>query len=356
MSERVMAKVVKLDDVLPHDNADSLELAKIGGWQCVVEKGKYKKDDLVVFCEIDSWVPHELAPFLSKGKEPKKYNGVKGEKLRTIRLRGEISQGLVLSINEVFSDESIVNIFYENNKNSLDSPQEGLDVSQLLNIQKYEPPVPAQLSGQVKGNFPSLIKKTDQERIQNLSKQFEQWKKQELTFCVQEKLEGSSMTCYLIDGVFGVCSRNIDLKEDLNNTFWKVARELDIESKMRKHFGTKDVAIQGELIGEGVHGNIYKLKGNTFRLFDIWDCYNQSYMKTFDLMFLSCKKLETVPFVNFDIKLSEFEKVEELLEYAKGFSLLNPKQQREGLVFKCRENPNISFKVINNDYLLKSGG
>jgi RNA ligase (TIGR02306 family) len=151
---RKMAEVVLIDDVVIHPNADLLDVCTVKGWKCVTKRGEFRAGDLAIYCAIDSWVPHDLAPFLTKGPTPKKYDGVDGNLLRSIRLRGVVSQGLILPfdvltrVDSMFPAISIV----------------GADVSQLLGIQKYEPPVPACLSGIVKGAWPSQTCKTDEER------------------------------------------------------------------------------------------------------------------------------------------------------------------------------------------------
>jgi RNA ligase (TIGR02306 family) len=98
---RKMATIRKIDDIRPIEGADAIECAVVGGWQVVVKKGEYNVGDLAVYLEIDSFVPHELAPFLSKGQEPREFNGVKGERLRTVKLRGVTSQGLLLPLKRV---------------------------------------------------------------------------------------------------------------------------------------------------------------------------------------------------------------------------------------------------------------
>ncbi len=99
MSERVMARVVRIDAINPIEGADQIEVAQIGGWKVVVKKGEYTADSLAVYCEIDSFIPHSIAPFLTKpGQFPKVYNEVEGQRLRTIKLRGQISQGLLLPL------------------------------------------------------------------------------------------------------------------------------------------------------------------------------------------------------------------------------------------------------------------
>lgn len=96
-----MATIRKIDDIRPILGADAIECAVVGGWTVVIKKGEFKAGDLAVYCEIDSWIPHNLAPFLSKGQDPREYNGVAGERLRTVKLRGVTSQGLLLPLRRV---------------------------------------------------------------------------------------------------------------------------------------------------------------------------------------------------------------------------------------------------------------
>lgn len=226
---------------------------------------------------------------------------------------------------------------------------EGEDVTEALGIIKYEKPIPAQLAGLIRGNFPSEIPKTDQERIQNLTKEFEGYK--QFTWTVTEKLDGTSCTFYLDkNGDFHVCSRNLDLKRDENNTYWKMAIDLDIENKMkaRKLFG---LAIQGEIIGEGIQGNQYKCK-QVFKPFDIYSVTDSKYLTIEEMLQLSAKlDVGTVPVLYKDYGLSAFD-VESLLKFADGKSQLND-SIREGLVFQCQQDSSLSFKVVSNQWLLK---
>jgi RNA ligase (TIGR02306 family) len=185
----------------------------------------------------------------------------------------------------------------------------------------------------MKGNFPSFIPKTDQERVQNLNNEIASAVESGLQFEVTEKLEGSSMTCYLIDNVFGVCSRNLDLKETEDNTFWQVARRDDIEDKM-KICRLNDFAIQGELIGPGIQGNIYKLNKPEFRVFDMYDIKAGAYLYPHDrraqIMVMDLLHAPVL-LVNKDLGVGS---IDEILQWAEGKSKLNDKQEREGIVFK----------------------
>jgi RNA ligase (TIGR02306 family) len=338
---RKMASIRKIDSIDPIEGADAIEVATVGGWKVVIKKGEFNVGDLAVYCEIDSWIPTELAPFLSKGKEPRVYEGVKGERLRTVKLRGQISQGLLLPLEPTCAN--IESLLFE-----------GLDVSFPLNIQKWEMQVPAQLAGQVKGNFPTQIPKTDQERAQNLVKEIVGANEIGQRFEITEKLEGSSMTCYLIDGVFGVCSRNLDLKCDEVNSFWATAIAEDVEEKMRSEFGLADFAVQGELVGPGVQGNIYKLSKLEFRVFDIYDIRRGVYVDpaTRQAM-VENMGLKHVPILTHQAQLYGtlgITDIPQLLKFAEGKSVLGG-CEREGIVFK-EVNGGFTFKVISNKYLL----
>jgi RNA ligase (TIGR02306 family) len=331
---RKLATIRKIEALNPIPNADAIELATVGGWKVVAQKGLYRVGDLAVYFEIDSWMPFKLAPFLSKGKEPRVFEGIQGERLRTIKLRGQLSQGLLMPLEEAFKEIDFEDFF------------EDMDVTEVLGIVKWEKPINAQLAGVCKGNFPSLIPKTDQERVQNIKKEL-------LAvhcdlFEVTEKLEGSSMTVYRIDGEFGVCSRNMDLKRDENNSFWKTAIFLDIENKMIA-LEMDNVALQGELIGPGIQGNIYGLTQLEFHVFDIYSIKDGEYVTPQHRWDVVGKLgLSHVPVL--DDMFVMTDSIDELLALAEGTSRL-ANVEREGLVFKHLEN-GMSFKAISNKYLL----
>jgi RNA ligase (TIGR02306 family) len=342
MTERKLATIRKIAAIEPIEGADAIEVAVVDGWKVVVKKGEFAVDSLAVYIEIDSWVGHDIAPFLSKGKEPREFEGVKGERLRTVKLRGQISQGLLLPLN----------VLTKVQKEDWLTPDEfeGSDVSDILGIIKWERPMNAQLAGMARGNFPALVPKTDQERIQNLTRQFEEYQKD--TWSITEKLDGSSSTFYLDDeGVFHVCSRNLDLKEDEANSFWKVARKFNIEDIMRRNF-MKGMAIQGEMIGEGIQGNQYKVQLD-FYVYDMYNTHTGQYILPVQLK-AACEKLglKHVPIIRETANIKDCT-IQILLEHAEGKSLLNG-SEREGLVFKSNTVHDCSFKAINNKWLLKN--
>lgn len=334
--ERKMATVERIADVRSIEGADKICAYKVRGWWVVDQVGKYIVDDMIVYCEPDSWIPTEIAPFLSKGKEPKEYNGVKGERLRTVKLKKQVSQGLLLPMHVLTNYGADL--------------VEGSDVSEVLRIQKWEAPIPAQLAGQVRGNLPDGIIKTDQQRIQNLGKYLNFYIGK--TFELTEKLHGSSCTMYLdTENEFHVCSRNLDLKRDENNSFWKAAIKHDVESKM-KAAGMKGIAIQGELIGNGINGNQYNVNLE-FCVFDMYDVVSAEYAPSFNRQQIAgALGLNHVPILG-TVVLTSNDSVDSILEAAEGRSVFND-SKREGVVWKCIQDPSISFKAVSNSWLLKN--
>lgn len=349
---RKMASIRSIDNIEPITNADSIEVATVGGWKVVVKKGEFKTNDLVVYLEIDSWVPTSLAPFLSKGKEPKVFNGVEGERLRTVKLRGQISQGLLLPIDCTTISDGEGNVI---------SVSEGDDVTEFLGIQKWERPLSTQLQGQAKGNFPSFIRKTDQERCQNLQKNiFVDWK--DLEWEISLKLDGSSLTGYYNNGETGICSRNLELMdndENSGNSFIQTFNSSGLKDAI-KSIG-RNVAVQGEMMGEKIQGNRENLTGTILFIFDVFDIDNQQYMTPQDrlefinLLFKNGYTGDIAPILNSKTTLHNIgiSNITDLLSFADGESINNP--VREGVVFKCVTNGDISFKAISNKFLLKGG-
>jgi len=338
---RKLASVQRVVEINEIPGADRIVCIQVLGWWCVTQKSNnFKVNDLVVYLEIDSMVPYaDWSSFLFETPSGR-------QKIRTRKFKGQVSQGLILPIDilkDEIDPEAIV---------------EGLDVTELLEIEKYEPNIPANLQGVIKSTFPSWIPKTDEERIQSWP-----WILNELKGRVlvgTEKLDGSSMTTYIKDGEFGVCSRNLDLKESEGNSFWKMARELDLENKL-KSVG-QNIAIQGELVGPGVQGNKYHLETLTFRAFNAFDIDLHQHLGHKELEDL-CVKLDIplAPMLAL-IEVDDIVTVDYLVKLvSQCTSALNTKTPIEGMVFRPLtpmihpKYGRVSFKVINPEFLLKYG-
>ena len=331
---RKLATIQIISDVQPIEGADRIQVASVLGWKVVIKKDEFKPGDPAIYCEVDSFLPVKPEfEFLRKSSYKKMSDGTEGFRLKTIKLRGVISQGLLIPVSSLPGYPEV--------------PLPGTDVTDILGIVKYEPPIPAQLAGEVKGPFPGFISKTDEERIQNLIDSLPNYK--DSLFYVTEKVDGTSITIYLKDGQFGICSRNLELVENPENTYWRVVKELDIENKLR-NLG-RNIALQGELIGEGIQKNIYKLRGQTIKFFDAFDIDKYEY---FDYpsfkSILDEFGLATVPVIEEALQLPQ--SVDEILTMANGKSALNPDANREGLVFRTTSGKRFSFKAISNNFLL----
>ena len=394
---RALASVRKIADLQPIEGADAIEVAVVDGWKVVVKRDEFKIGDLAIYMEIDSWVPTELAPFLSKGKEPREYNGVKGERLRTIKLRGQLSQGLLLPMTVAFDWDAEESLWeykeHPDAKSEAGDPidhgdrleipltiwavyaDEGDDLTDALGIQKWEPVLPAQLQGQAAGMFPTdLIPKTDQERIQNCFREIERkarrnktekvWNAEtqtleeftavhpadfrEPTYEVTLKLDGSSCTIFRWEGELRVASRNLELKindENRDNTF--VAMALKIGDSI-----PDGIAVQGEVMGPGIQGNREGFKEHRFFVFDMFDIKKHEYIPPIMRRHVcETRGLEHVPVIHHSFIAPA--SVEEGLAIAEGPSITH--KIREGLVWKCNTDPSFSFKTISNQFLLKGG-
>ena len=335
-TDRKLASVVKIVEIQPIPGADAIVVATVKGWKVVVKVNEYKVGDLAVYYEIDSFLPiRPQFEFLRKSSF-KRMGSSEGFRLKTIRLRGQISQGLLTPIPEGISN-----------------PREGDDLTEALDIVKYEPPIPAQLAGKIKGTFPSFIPKTDEIRIQNFESEVGFSPVGERAY-VTEKLDGTSFTCYFNNGVFGVCGRNWELSETSDNSLWRMANVLQLKEKMTKH--GKNIALQGELVGAGINGNLYGLSDHKLYFFTGYDIdkgrrmfFDELEWVLFGLQLQMVPVLEKYGFVI----PNENNIVDYMLRYAEGKSVLNMEVDREGVVVRGLERE-FSFKAISNTYLLGS--
>lgn len=336
--ERKLASVQKVTEVLPHPNADQLEIIRVLGWKLCARKGEFKAGDLCVYCEVDSLMPE---------KPEFEFLRSKGFRIRTVRLRGEVSQGIAFPIS-IIPEPAFT--FVETDY------KEGEDMTQAIGVVKYEPTLHLGLGGEIKGVFPSFFKKTDETRIQAFPRLLERYKGQR--FYVTEKLDGTSMTVFFNKGEFGICGRNYELRDTEGNALWDTAKKTRLPEKMA-NFG-RNIAIQGELIGEGIQGNKYKIKGKQFRPFNAIDIDASKRIDAVQLFNICIRlNLESVPMLDFNFVLNH--SIDELVSFSSGKSRLNPDTDREGIVIRYivekydEDIGDLSFKVISPDFLVKHG-
>ena len=347
---RKLASIQKIIGIRAIPNADAIEVASVLGWHCVVKKGEFKVGDLCVYHEIDCLCPITSDyEFLAKNGIKKSYiegKEYQGYRIKTIRLRGQISQGLCLPLSILKGKKFLTDIRDNPDYNIV----EGKDVTELLGIVKYEPQIPANLSGEVKGVFPSEIPKTDETRIQAVPDILKKY--QGIPFYMTEKVDGASVTIFFKEGELNVCSRNLNLKDN-DNTIWKAVKSLNLTKE--KLLNGK-IALQGEIIGSGIQKNPLKMNGQEIRFFNAYNIELGKYLDFEEFVFLCLDlKLKTVPILDRYFLLPKT--VDELITTASRKSVIN-NGVAEGIVLrplkemKDEDLGRLSFKCINPEYLL----
>ncbi|MHC5539039.1 RNA ligase (ATP) [Singulisphaera rosea] len=349
---RKLASIQTVNAVEPIPGADAIEKIRVLGWWVVVKKGEHSPGDRVVYCEIDSLLPERpefefLRPSSFKPAQVDPSGATTlpaGFRIKTVRLRGQVSQGICFPLS-ILPDGSPLD--------------EGEEVTELLDVRKWEPPLPVGMGGKVKGLFPGFLPKTDETRVQILEPTLERHRGK--TFYVTEKLDGTSFTAFVRQGEFGICSRNLRMDEaDEANLLARLAIGLKLEDRLREARARLgfDLAIQGEVIGPGIQKNKYALPAVDLRVFSV---LNVDTFRLIDhgamLPLLADLGLEPVPQLG---TLVLDHSVDDLVAYSEGTSLLNPKIRREGVVLRPLSEEydediggRLSFKAINPKFLLK---
>ena len=365
---RKLASVQRIKAIKPIEGADRIEIVQVLNWDCVAQKGEYQIGDMVIYFEIDSLLPDIPAfEFLRGSSWSQKLNKYK---IRTHKFRGQISQGLVIPVRQ------LTEIYNQTNKSAISSIDydEGDDLTELLKIEKYEPPVSNGPLGDII-NHEWYVPKTDEERVQVCAENVlpEYIKSEQGDWYESVKLDGTSCTAGLFEDAFLIGGRNQWYKDE-NMYTTTVKKYGDIEKHLRDYqkLTGKYIVFQGELCGPGIQSNRLGLKEKEWFIFNVWvsDTGKMDSYKKLDLLrFLNmCDDfgLPHVPIIpvsaKFDFKTTTNidETVEKLLKYVDGvkyrtfFDDASPNQIAEGLVFR-KNDMTYSFKVVSNKFLLKGG-
>jgi len=350
---RKLCTIQTIASISPIDGADKIELATMNdlGWQVIVKKGEFDVDDLCIYCELDSLFPE---------KPEFEFLRSKHFRIKTMKMKGTLSQGIIFPMSIMGEDvcNGMIRDFNSGKSNII-----GIDVSDILGVTKFELPISPGQKGNTKGNFPTdILPKTDEMRLQSVPKLLNEIKGKDVY--ITEKLDGTSFTGIYLNNELRVCSRNLELKEgdpvNINlpeDVYWRVAHNINLKEKLSKYDG--NIAVQGEICGEGIAKNPLGLKGQHLFLFNIYDIDAHKYMDY--TQFIQTAKnlgLTTVPIL--EVKQNFNMSVEELLKYSEGH-YTGTKNHREGIVvrplietFSKVLGGRMSFKVINNQFLLKS--
>lgn len=362
---RRLATVRRISALRPIPGADRIEVAVVDGWECVVKKGEFMVGEQIIYVEIDSVMPEKPEfEFLRDRKF----------RVRTIKLRKQISQGLVLPLS-IVREHIIVDD----------------DVTDILGVTKYDPEAAEEAKAlernlrkkeekswffrnivkplfrfkfirewyinkngikAKKREWPSWITKTEEERIQNCVRMFETERDAKTTFYATEKLDGCSASYSWHDGEFTVCSRNVWLKTPDDSHYWEMADFYNIKSVLEdiaKKYSLHTVVLQGEILGEGIQQNKYKIVGHIFRAFNLE--YNGDQIPYTDMdAELARHSIASVPLLQNEFCLPDT--MGDMVKMSVGTSALLNRQTREGIVVRDVQR-RISFKVINPEFLLK---
>jgi RNA ligase (TIGR02306 family) len=322
-----LASIEKVSKVFPHPNADKLEFVHVLGYDCIVPKDLHKVDDLVILIQPDTVLPQVAWTEI--------YRKVSAKRVKAIRLRGEWSFGIVEKLSLLLADAGV----------SETQLAEGVEVSEVLNITKYEPPVPVELNA--KGLLPYGIPKTDEERYQNLPLEEYLGKPVDVTL----KVDGQSFTAYYKDGAFGVCGRTLEYKLESHNDYTAHIKRYDLENKLRtfceKH--KVNIALRGESYGKGVQSskmNPHSHLGKGVMFFAVWLIAERRYAYKGDRFYIHTVAeelgLPTVPMLEGNVPLT----LDLIKKYDDGLENLNG-AMFEGVVLVGED---FSFKVINKVY------
>lgn len=327
--KRKLASIQAILSLDPIENADRIERASILGWNTVVKKGEFKVGDCCVWFEIDAVLPD--------GQEWAEFMRPRNFRIKTCRLRGVLSQGLALPI-------SILPAGFQY--------KVGNEVTELLGIRKFEPTSSGFGSGQSLGTFPSFIPKTDEIRLQSILLVLEELKDINIYWTV--KCDGTSSTFYRMDDEFFACSRNWK-KRDGDNVYWNIAKKYKLNELIPNGY-----AVQGELCGPGIQKNRLRLKEIELFVFDVFDIKRGEYLNYNDMIeFCDRLGLKVVPLLGMTDDPVFDHSLEAWLERAGGV-YEGTDNRREGIVVRSVKpiyskavGDRLSFKVLNNEFLLK---
>jgi len=330
---RSLVTIQKVKSVAAIPDSDFLELAHVMGWQCVAKKGEFKEGDLGVYFEVDSFLPvDERYEFLRSSSFRDNVDNGQGFRIKTMKMRGQLSQGLLLPLDK----------FPE-----LTDCAEGTDVTEKLNVKKWYIPETAIAGGSIIGERPYGIPASDEIRIQSALELLEQLNGK--PYYITTKMDGTSGIVYYIDGKIGCCSRNKEIKDEQDALYWTPVYKYGLKEKFAK-LG-KNIVLTGEICGPGIQRNKLRLAEIEWYVFDVKDGESNRYMAYDDAVkFCAELGLQTVPLEERGEAFSY--SLETLLEKARG--KYPSGLDKEGIVVRDSHSPKaVSFKVLNNDALLK---
>ncbi|MDR1213500.1 MAG: RNA ligase (ATP) [Propionibacteriaceae bacterium] len=347
---RALATVETISALAPIEGADRIELARVRGWDVVVGKGDFAVSDRCVYIEIDALLDTTKSVFASL--EPRGVRtdatGRRGHALKTARLRGVFSQGIAYPV-QAFAEDEFPGL------PDLATVPLGTDLTTVLGVVVWEPPLPVSMAGEL-APFPARLSKTDEERVQNMA---EILAVMDATWIATEKIDGTSTSFALDETGFTVAGHNWAVLPTPGHALWQMAEKYDVEAKLRAWTadqGWCQVALQGETYGEKIQGNPLKVQGLRFAVFNVvadGRRLPRAEWPEFALE-LSVPVIDLAPPATVDQALAQADAQA---------SLINPQAKAEGIVWRSTTatwvdlpsgvQVEASFKVVSNRYLLK---
>jgi len=344
---RKLASIQRIWKIEPIEGADKIELAHVLGWQCVVNKGQFQPMDVGVYFEIDSFLPIRPEFEFMRTSSYKKTDIMgEGFKLRTMRFRGQISQGLLLPLSSFPEIPADIEL--------------GADITELLGVRKWEIEERATTGGTVIGNLPYDIPHTDETRVQENPELIQAFAG--LEYYISTKMDGSSHSIGVDENGFHVTGHNYEYKDDGSSSFYELVKARKYQEKVEsfvKENGLSTLTIQGELCAPGIQQNRLRLTKPEWYVFTVRENGKRVGLKR---MMEICEALgmEYVPIEEIGTDLpSKYPTVESLLDRADGEYPKGGK--KEGIVIRPTEpvycpliSASLSMKVVSNKYLLKN--
>jgi RNA ligase (TIGR02306 family) len=400
-TERKLARIVVIDEVIKHPNADRLSLALVGGWQCVVKLDEYKAGDRAIYCEIDSLLPveHPLFSFLeARRSDLRTVNGTNYHRLKTTKFRKELAQGLVVPIPAELSGKKVDdNVTLE--LGILKYESSGKKNAESLKAPDWYERLVARVMGDLQNEkpWPKFLTKSTEDRVQNLTMAYRKAVENNELFEASIKLNGASMTVYNVvqDAMMlsGVCSRNVEydlepvpwtrfeqlrywvasflgrnrrciarrrliwpawkVSKNDSNDFTNYVKAHGLVEKLQRYQQNSGVALtlQGELCGPGIQSNFEGLEAREFFVYKIYSNGNMELPPHGARSICEVLGLRYIPVADPCTLLPPT--VKDCLAAAEGPAVFNGRKgsYREGLVYKSLTR-DFSFKVISTQFLL----
>lgn len=353
---RALATIRRIAAIRDIPGADAIAAAQVEGWTVVVKKGEFAPGDLCVYFEIDSFLPTDDIAFAFLDKHAIQWRGRRGAVLRTMTMRGQLSQGLALPL-DVFPRLSAALRLGLSTGQMNDETLRRLDLGAELGVVKFEHEIPDAMKASAIGATPSILNSPSLERVQNIPEAFEQRRGE--IFDLTVKIDGMTAHVFQLDGRLRAAQQNWEMREDGDNPLWQAIHRQKLDRVLNDP-AYDGMQFQGELHGKGVEGvKDKRAERPTFTLFHGYDTKSGRHIGVDGLQDLVSiwrrqgVEIDVVTHVGRAVMgEGDLASVEAILARADAATQTIP--DAKGLVLKTRDGA-FAFKAISNRYLRKNG-